>query len=858
MIKKPFMKRLRLDELLPIFIISAIPLLWYNPSGVLIGGVDFDTPLEPIRRFLERKFTWSTLYLGGNDRSMDIPGGFVFIGIQAFFKLLGFGLLNVQKLSFIFWFGLTGISMYIMMSLLVKGDTVKDKIIRISATIFYMVNFYQLHIWMIARIGELSGAILIPVSLGLLIKGLEGKISLNKCLLISAIFFLFGSGIGVQPPVLGVFFIVLVSYFIYHLLLSVTKVIKKRRIFKNLVFFIGFLFFFFLINAFWIIPITNFIIQSNYASGSFENMDAIFNLRGLLEATSGRTNSFLNIIRLYGDNVWFGGYKGIPYLPFFTEYLNNPFLILLSFLFPLLAYTALIFYKRNYRYTIFFVLLVLIATFVSKGIYKPFGELFFWVFKNIPGFWVYRAPWQKFGLLMMISYAFLAGLTTGYIYEFLQSKINRSLSRKFIRFLPMSAIIFIVGMHLVYHYGFIFGRMLPTTEERKVLPGFHQNYPQYLFNSAKWINTQPTQFNIMLLPDDKANAYYWGYGGASDISLKLFNKGIIFRQYGEGMAPPNSVDKLYNILINSLYSGNFPYTGKIAGLLNVRYFLHRKDFIYDWSGDTDSVEFVENRLKKQKGIKLQKSIGEWNFYRNKYEFSHIYIPDDIIYVEGDLNILPALSFKGEFRPGVAILFSSDLEEENKKFISSANYQVISSKGELELIKVRNNVSKIPAIEIDRINPTKYIIRVKDASEPFWLVFSESFHNQWKIYELESNKVESIKLGVKSDKVKYQFGEIIAEHKDLETKKARYLMNFTPQDIKYLWGKPLDVKHQLINGYANGWYIEPGKLKLGEDFTLGIYFLPQSLFYLGLGISGLTLLAYIFHLVCSGLEKRKKR
>ncbi len=624
MIKEPFIKRLRLAELIPIFILSAIPLLWYNPPGLLIGGVDFDAPLEPIRRFIERKFTWSTLYLAGNDRSMDIPGGFAFIGVQAFFKLLGFNLLNVQKLSFIFWFALTGISMYILMSLLVKGDTVKDKIIRVSATIFYMINFYQLHIWMIARIGELSGAILIPVSLGLLIKSLEGEVPLSKCFMILAIFFLFGSGIGVQPPVLGVFFIAIAAYFIYHLLLSLTGVIKERRIFSNIVFFIAFLIFFFLINAFWILPIANFTVQSNYASGSFENMDAIFNLRGLLEATSGRTNSFLNVMRLYGDNIWFDGYKNVPYLPFFTRYLTNPFLIILSFLFPILAYAAVIVRERNYRYTIFFTLLALGATFISKGIHEPLGDLFLWAFKNIPGFWVYRAPWQKFGLLMMVSYAFLAGITIGYIYEFLKSRISKLFLKTFVRFLLVTAIVLIFGIYLIYNYGFIFGRMLPTTEERQVLPGFHQDYPAYLFEAAKWINNQSTQFNILILPDDKANAYDWGYGGAEDITVKLFNKGIVFRQYGEGMAPPRSLDNLYHFFQTCLYKDYSPRLDNLLKILNVRYLLQRNDFTYNWSGDNDSPQFIQERLKFQKDISLDRSFGKWDFYKVDKILPNIY------------------------------------------------------------------------------------------------------------------------------------------------------------------------------------------------------------------------------------------
>jgi len=143
----------------------------------------------------------------------------------------------------------------------------------------------------------------------------------------------------------------------------------------------------------------------------------------------------------------------------------------------------------------------------------------------------------------------------------------------------------------------------------------------------------------------------------------------------------------------------------------------------------------------------------------------------------------------------------------------------------------------PEIAFKKINPTKYLVKIERAKEPFWLVFSESFHKQWRLY----------KLPVASNQLP-EFGEIVADYPKLKVKEAKHLMKFTPEDIKYLFKKPLEAEHHLVNGYANGWYIEPEKLGLGENFVLVIYFWPQSLFYLGLGISGLTLLSCIGYLL----------
>ncbi len=151
----------------------------------------------------------------------------------------------------------------------------------------------------------------------------------------------------------------------------------------------------------------------------------------------------------------------------------------------------------------------------------------------------------------------------------------------------------------------------------------------------------------------------------------------------------------------------------------------------------------------------------------------------------------------------------------------------------------------PEITFKKINPTKYLVKVSRAKSPFWLVFSESFHKQWRIYQVKSQK----------SKVKSLFKNTVANYPNLGVKEAKHLMMFTPQDVKFLFENPFDAPHHLVNGYANGWYIEPDRLGLGEDFTLVIYFWPQSLFYLGLGISGVTLLGCLAYLLYSGLRKK---
>ncbi|MCX6704195.1 MAG: hypothetical protein NTZ07_01995, partial [Candidatus Woesebacteria bacterium] len=138
----------------------------------------------------------------------------------------------------------------------------------------------------------------------------------------------------------------------------------------------------------------------------------------------------------------------------------------------------------------------------------------------------------------------------------------------------------------------------------------------------------------------------------------------------------------------------------------------------------------------------------------------------------------------------------------------------------------------PQLEYKQINPTKYIVNVRGASESFPLIFSESFHAGWKVY------VEPTLAGSGSGKF-----------------------------YDLLFRKPvLDDKHLLINGFANSWWMDLTELeKQGKiakntegtyDFAVYIEFEPQKYFYIGLVISGITLLGCVGYLIYDRIKSRK--
>jgi hypothetical protein len=149
----------------------------------------------------------------------------------------------------------------------------------------------------------------------------------------------------------------------------------------------------------------------------------------------------------------------------------------------------------------------------------------------------------------------------------------------------------------------------------------------------------------------------------------------------------------------------------------------------------------------------------------------------------------------------------------------------------------------PKITFKKINPTKYLVRVEEVKDPFWIVFNDNYNSNWRLYRMPN--ISSRLL---------EFSGILSDYRRFRVKETKYAMEFTPTDIKYLFRKPLEAPHQMVNGYANGWYIDPKKTVLGSNFVLTIYYWPQSFFYLGLFIVVVIFITSLVYLIWP--KKRK--
>ena len=141
------------------------------------------------------------------------------------------------------------------------------------------------------------------------------------------------------------------------------------------------------------------------------------------------------------------------------------------------------------------------------------------------------------------------------------------------------------------------------------------------------------------------------------------------------------------------------------------------------------------------------------------------------------------------------------------------------------------------IEFRKINPTRYTVYA-EAEKSFWLVFSESFHKDWKAYirkvEIEDDKDEYL-----AEKQRFEWSALITLLRDL--------------------GKRKELKeHYLVNGYANGWWVPVEADSQVKRFEVILEFTPQRLFEIGIVISGVTFISCIAYLVHSYFKKRRRK
>lgn len=667
------------------------------------------------------------------------------------------GLLMGRLLMFLFLF-VSGYGMFLLSIYLIKNylTKVSQSLIYPScflAGLFFMFNQYSLQMVLLPIMPYHLTYMLFPWLFLFLLINLETNFSMVKTIAFTFLLLVFLAG-NPSNSLSVIFFLFVFQIFFF-----------KRFKIKTLVLFlsVSFLLFILLSSHLWL-PI--FINGSNpYGHSQTTNnffASFIFN---------SRHTTINNIVRLIGSITF-------PNTPYFSIFINNFVIILLSYTIPIIILYFLIL-LIDFKIIVFLGFISVISIFLAKGAQPPFAEGLTYLFTHIPYFEMYRSIYLKFNFFLAFCYSLIIG--QGILVYF---------SKKSNQIFNLSILIF-SGLIIINSFPFFTGEAINKNNLTK-LP------QEYLLLKNKANNLEDGKIiSFPPTPQGGGPLFDWENGnkyiGPSQDFL-LFDKPALDSYWF-------IKNKFFNLNSNDSWEGN-RFENKINtlinkfGALNIRYILLHKDFDNGLYYGKSLIKKIDNKqkintlvkkLRNNRNIRLIKETKSYNLYQinDNIYLPQFYIPDQIIVNYNPLNKL--------------------LNDHSIVISNQSKLAIVQSN-----IKNRTNLITRPKITIkkDGFNLNQYNIRADKVIGDFLLVFSESYDKNWKISFMK---------------------------------------------------KPLpESTHILANGYANAWIINPDKLcnnnaciKRNDgsyDLEFIVEFWPQRFFYIGLFISGTTLIICIGYLI----------
>lgn len=202
---------------------------------------------------------------------------------------------------------------------------------------------------------------------------------------------------------------------------------------------------------------------------------------------------------------------------------------------PIFAYMSLLFVNNNKVKILFFALLGIVGAFLAKGANPPFGEVYLWLYENVPGFMLFRDP-TKFYLLVALSYSILIPYGLWKISEKVLSIKNKTLSKSYVYFLvPFSFLIFwSVSIHPA-----ILGQLGGTFKKHEV--------PKEYVELKDFLYKQPEFFRTLWVPSQHRFVFVSKIHPAVEAGA-LFNA-TISAEIIENLKKPESQEYLSSLAI---------------------------------------------------------------------------------------------------------------------------------------------------------------------------------------------------------------------------------------------------------------------------------------------------------------------
>lgn len=633
-------------ELLILLLLGFTPLLWFHGNEVILGH-DAGLPLSPVLHFLDRLHVWTDRYGFGYDQSLFLPGFFIH-GIEAIVFFFFHSLQMEQKITFIFWFVLPGITMYYFANKIAKKYDLQ--FFALPSAIFYMFNHFLLQGWFIAERTKFSLYAALPLLLAFLFDWQDKQRSTSKSAIFIAITFFFLNGEG-SLPLFGGILMSLFTFVIFYFLpgFSVKKIFHLIGLIGLTVIASV------LLNAYWLFSYLHYISHSFLSEvAQAGGLNGILGWLNYVSADS----SLINLLRLQGIPEWYQN----PLHPYANTFLGNPILIAISCLIPVLAFLPLLVVKGKVRrFVIFFSFLAIFSIIFAAGSHPPFGTFYILLVNFLPGFIAFRTPFYKFSPAVWFSYALLISFSINYFLE-------RFRIQKVTKYLLLGA--FCTGI-ILYSYPLLTGSFFNYVVGQR---SNKVSVPSYVFDFAKWSDaTSRSDIRTLVLPrpniGNNIEAYTWGYWSPSPLTTLLTNAPIV---NPTGLLPGQEyalVENVYDMMKN-----NTPGWKNYAKSLGIQSFLLRNDFAWNLKeSPTDSPQDYTSALKSDELTKI-KTFGEWDVYDFKDQDTAVRIQssNSLSYIVGTPKDMDLIAQVPNFNGAEPYYIAGDPKKKNLDILQFAD------------------------------------------------------------------------------------------------------------------------------------------------------------------------------------------
>jgi len=638
-------------EVAVLILLGFTPLLWFQKDQIILGH-DAGLTLNPIAHFFDRLYLWTPRFGFGHDQSYALPGFFIH-GLEALVSYFFPSIQSMQKIVFIFWFVLPGLTMYYLARRL--EQKMEFRYVALLASVFYMFNHFVLQGWFVAERTKFSLYAALPLLIAFLFDWEDKRKSTLISAIVISITFLFLNGEG-SLPLFGGIILALLVFIVYYLLKN--RSIKAFLALLYLFILTGI--FSILLQAYWLLPFIAYV-RSSYTT-VVQQAGGLAGILGWVSYIS-KDASLINLFRLQGIPEWYEN----PLHAYANEYLNNPILIFVSFLLPLLAFSSLILIKRNVekKYIIFFSFLAIVGIIFAAGSHPPFGTFYTFLVKFVPGFIAFRTPFYKFAPAIWFSYALLISFTISILLQKYIVPRNRVIA--------LAMYLVICGGVILYSYPFLTGSFFNYMVGKRTM---QVSIPSYIYDYGNWSSTPERKHKrtLMLPPTNQfVESYSWRYWSLSPITSLLTDASSV-NQYGMSQNEANMMTTVF-----SLMKHNDPNWLQAAKMFGIQSFTIRNDFLWDNpDSQTDNPQVYEDVLRNTPGVMLVKEFGPWKTYDIVNVSSlNLSASNYLNYVVADVSDLPTIATLPKFSGNSVTYREGDVAENTSDILNRANAIFIS-------------------------------------------------------------------------------------------------------------------------------------------------------------------------------------